>query len=94
MEVSTLKQRVLENIKKFKVSDFCPDGGWPKFDNLELIVYSEIKEGDFTCFAVELIYDCEKAGCCFIPGADNHTRLQKKIKLSKTSFEVLNESDN
>ncbi|WP_139958725.1 hypothetical protein [Flavicella sediminum] len=91
METAVLKQRILENIKAFKVSDFCPDGGWPKFDNLELIVYSQKEEAGFFIFNVELIYDCEKAGCCFIPGADNHTRLQKKIKLSETSFEVLSE---
>lgn len=84
-----LKQRVLDNIDKFKVSDFCPDGGWPKFDNLELIVFSEEKQIDGILYSVELIYDCEKAGCCFIPGADNHTRLHKKIKVSETSFEIL-----
>jgi hypothetical protein len=84
-----LKQRVLDNIDKFKVSDFCPDGGWPKFDNLELIVFSEEKQVDAIIYSVELIYDCEKAGCCFIPGADNHTRLLKKIKVSETSFEIL-----
>lgn len=94
MEVSALKQIVLDNIKTFKVSDFCTEGGWPKFDNLELIVYTVKKEKNFSIYNIELIYDCEKAGCCFIPGVDKHTRLQKKIKLSETSFEVLDESDN
>jgi hypothetical protein len=84
-----LKQKVLDNIKAFKVSDFCGDGGWPKFDNLELIVYNEEKNANATIYDVELIYDCEKAGCCFIPGTDNHTRLRKKIKISETSFEIL-----
>ena len=36
------------------------------------------------------VYDCEKAGCCFIPGGDNHTRLHKRIKLSDALLEVLN----
>ena len=86
-----LKQQILDNIDKFKVSDFCPDGGWPKFDNLELIVFNETQQGSSIIYNVELIYDCEKAGCCFIPGGDNHTRLQKKIKVSETSFEILME---
>lgn len=89
--MSELKQKVLDNIGKFKISDFCPDGGWPKFDNLELIVFDELIQDSSVIYNVELIYDCEKAGCCFIPGGDNHTRLQKKIKVSETSFEILME---
>lgn len=84
-----LKEIILKNIKAFPVSEFCSDGGWPKFDNLHVIVFSEVKTEDAVVYDLELVYDCEKAGCCFIPGADNHTRLRKKIKISESSFEVL-----
>lgn len=87
--MSELKERIHSNIDKFKISDFCPNGGWPKFDNLELVVYHEELVDEYTIYDVELLYDCEFAGCCFIPGGDNYTRLRKKIKISKTSFEVM-----
>lgn len=79
----------MANIKVFAISDFCPNGGWPKFDNLSVKVFSETKEETYTIFDIELLYDCEVAGCCFIPGGDNFTRLRKKIKISETSFEVI-----
>mgnify|MGYP000094303128 CR=1 FL=1 len=87
--MSLLKERIHSNIDKFKISDFCPNGGWPKFDNLNVIVYGKEDVKDHIIYDVELLYDCEIAGCCFIPGADNYTRLRKKIKLSETSFEVM-----
>lgn len=89
MDISELKKQVHSNIDKFKVSDFCPNGGWPKFDNLDLIIFSEELVDNHTIYDVELLYECEFAGCCFIPGGDNYTRLQKKIKISETSFEVM-----
>lgn len=85
-----LKELVLAHIEKFKISEFCPDGGWPKFENLEVVVYKETPQDDATIVLdVELLYDCEKAGCCFIPGGDNATRLRKKIKRSQNSLDVL-----
>jgi hypothetical protein len=87
-----LKEQVLANIEKFPVGEFCPDGGWPKFDNLEVLLYKETPQEDASVILdIELVYDCEKAGCCFIPGGDNHTRLHKRIKLSEAFLEVLSE---
>lgn len=79
----------MANIDMFAISDFCPNGGWPKFDNLSITIYSEVPTGDSIIYDVDLMYDCEFAGCCFIPGGDNFTRLRKKIKVSKSFFEVL-----
>jgi hypothetical protein len=80
----------MANIDMFAISDFCPDGGWPKFDNLSITVYSEEKIGESVIYDLELRYDCEFAGCCFIPGGENFSHLRKKVKINKTSFEVLN----
>jgi hypothetical protein len=86
-----LKEQVLLNIEKFPIGEFCPDGGWPKFDNLEVLVHKKTLQKDASVVLdIELVYDCEKAGCCFIPGADNHTRLHKKIRLAESTLEVLN----
>lgn len=85
----SLKEKIMANIDMFAISDFCPNGGWPKFDNLSIIVFKEEKLVDSIIYDVELQYDCEVAGCCFIPGADNFTRLRKKIEIKETSFEVL-----
>jgi len=84
-----LKEKIMANIEMFAISDFCPSGGWPKFDNLSVAVYQEEKLADAIIYDIELMYDCEFAGCCFIPGGENFTRLRKKVKISKTSFEVL-----
>jgi len=88
-DFSFLKEAVLKNIKAFQVSDFCPEGGWPKFDDLEVLVFGQFVDGVTTTYDVELLYACEAAACCFIPGSDVHSRLRKKIKIGKTSFEVL-----
>lgn len=80
----------MANIKLFAISDFCPNGGWPKFDNLAVRVYSEVNSTEGIVYDVELFYECEVAGCCFISGTDNFTRLRKKIKINETLFEVLN----
>lgn len=79
----------MANIDMFAISDFCPNGGWPKFDNLSITVYNEIKDDESVIYDIELLYDCEFAGCCFIPGGENFTRLRKKIKISESSFEVM-----
>ena len=85
-----LKEKIMANIDMFAISDFCPNGGWPKFDNLSVKIYkSEILSGA-VLYDLELLYDCQVAGCCFIPGGDNYTRLRKKIKISDTKFSVLN----
>lgn len=90
MDFSTdLTKRIHSNIDKFKVSEFCPNGGWPKFDNLKIQVFHEEQLADAILYDVELQYECEFAGCCFIPGGDNYTLLRKKIKISETSFEVM-----
>jgi len=89
-----LKEKIMANIDMFAISDFCPNGGWPKFDNLSIKIYKEEQLPDGILFDVELFYDCEFAGCCFIPGGENYTRLRKNIKVSDTMFEVLNEEIN
>ena len=73
----------------FAISDFCPNGGWPKFDNLSIKIYIEEQLLDGMLFDIELLYDCEFAGCCFIPGGEKYKRLRKNIKVSDTLFEVL-----
>jgi len=80
----------MANIDMFAISDFCPNGGWPKFDNLTIVVFKEKQLESSIIYDVELQYDCEFAGCCFIPGGENYTRLRKKIEIKETSFEVLN----
>jgi hypothetical protein len=85
-----LKEKIMANIKRFAISDFCPNGGWPKFDNLSVTVYAEEKRSESVIYDVELMYACEFSGCCFIPGGENFTRLRKKIEINETSFEVLN----
>ena len=86
---SELKKRIHSNIKSFKISDFCPNGGWPKFDNLDVVIYNEEQIDTYIIYDVEILYECEFAGCCFIPGGDKYSRLRKKIKISETSFEVM-----
>lgn len=87
--MSSLKELICKHIHKFNISDFCPNGGWPKFDNLTITVYGEQTLDNYIIYDVELLYDCEFPGCCFIPGGDNISRLRKKIKISETSFEVM-----
>lgn len=84
-----LKETLLKNIDKFKSSDFCSEGGRPNFDGLEVLVFSEEKYEAYSIFDVGIIYHCEIAGCCFIPGGNDHAQLHKKIKVSDTHFEVL-----
>jgi hypothetical protein len=54
-----------------------------------VLVFGQFVDGVTTTYDVELLYVCEAAACCFIPGSDVHSRLRKKIKIGKTSFEVL-----
>lgn len=84
-----LRDVVLNNIDKFRVSEFCGDGGWPNFDNLQIMVLHEEQNDNSTVYDLELVYDCEFAGCCFIPGGQNYSRLRKKVKVSKNSYIVL-----
>ncbi len=84
-----LKEKIMANIDMFAISDFCTEGGWPNFDNLEVFLFNEKDKKDPNIFDVEMVYECTFAGCCFIPGGDKYTRLRKKIKITETSFEVL-----
>jgi hypothetical protein len=84
-----LKAKILANIDAFAISEFCTDGGWPDFKNIDLLVFDKQIQGDFFFYDVELVYECTKPGGCFIPEANSHTRLRKKIKVSKNTFEVL-----
>lgn len=80
----------MANIDLFAISDLCPDGGRPSFEKLSVIVYSELVNEESIIYDVDLLYDCEFPGCCFIPGGENISKLRKKIKISKSSFEVIN----
>ncbi len=86
----TIKEIVIANIDSFVISDFCPNGGWPKFDNLSVTIFNTEKYDDSVVYDLELLYDCEFPGCCFIPGGQNFSRLRKKVKISESSLEVLN----
>ncbi len=84
-----LKSKILANIDAFSISEFCTEGGWPDFENLELLVFDQQTKGVFVCYDIELVYDCTQPGGCFIPSSKSHTRLRKKIKVSENTFEVL-----
>ena len=84
-----LKSKILANIEVFSISEFCMNGGWPDFKNLELLVFDKQTQGVFVYYDIELVYECIQPGGCFIPSSNNHTRLRKKIKVSENTFEVL-----
>ena len=85
----SIKEQIIANIKKFTVSEFCPNGGWPNFEDLTITVFSKEELKGAFLYDLELVFHCEYAGCCFIPGGNNLSRLRKKIKISESSFEVL-----
>ncbi|ANW95564.1 hypothetical protein AXE80_04415 [Wenyingzhuangia fucanilytica] len=76
-----IKQLVQNNIHQIKVSEFVSDGGWPNIDNIEVSVYSQKIENDVETISLQILYTVDKAGCCFIPGAEEQKRLSKIVTI-------------
>lgn len=78
-----IQQIIKENIKSFNVFEFCPDGGWPNFDQLEVSVNSVIEKGQSQQANITLYYHCTMPASCFRGISQEVCMLNKEVLVSK-----------
>lgn len=84
-----IQKLVQENIHHIKVSEFVTEGGWPNIDDIDIVIYSQKLVNDTETVRLQILYTVDKAGCCFIPGAEEHKRLSKTINICQNKIEFI-----
>ncbi len=83
------KQEIISVIKKdienFDWVEFCPNGGWPIFDSLDLRIYSQEQRDDTVIVDADLLYGCKIPDGCF-PGHFNGDEVRKIIVLNESGL--------
>ncbi len=89
MEKEVIIDIINKNIKTFDVFEFCPNGGWPNFDELDVNITNIKKEDSGFLINLSILYYCENPGSCFA-GNKNAESLYKKIFIyNDLSMDVL-----
>ncbi|MEN8765496.1 MAG: hypothetical protein ABF273_08285 [Wenyingzhuangia sp.] len=84
-----VKHIVQKNIHQIKVSEFVSDGGWPNIDDIEVAIFSQKVEEGCETINLQILYTVDRAGCCFIPGSEEHRRLSKRLTISNDCVEII-----
>lgn len=83
------KQEIISVIQKdignFDWVEFCPNGGWPIFDSLDLRIYSQKQVDDTLMVDADLLYGCKIPDGCF-PGHINGDEVRKIIVIKESKL--------
>ncbi|MDW7690372.1 hypothetical protein R9C00_23570 [Flammeovirgaceae bacterium SG7u.111] len=85
MEEIEIKNILLKNIEKFDIIEFCPNGGWPNFKKLRVIINKAEQNGDTYILNITLLYQCDIPGGCFA-GNDLLEQIRKTVKIHKNEL--------
>ena len=83
-----IKQLVQQNIGQIKISEFVAEGGWPNIDDVDVSVFNQSIDGEITTINLHILYTVHRAGCCFIPGADEQMRLSKTVIINNNKVKI------
>ncbi|MCG9793477.1 hypothetical protein [Flavobacterium algicola] len=91
LDKEVIKSHIKKNIRLFNPLDFCNNGGWATFDELEIVVISDVENAQGNQVKVSILYSCEyPASCSCFEGNSKPDSLNKEIFISKDgTFEVL-----
>lgn len=91
LEKQFIIYQIKKNIKLFNQFEFCDNGGWPNFDNLDVIILSQTESETGTKINVSILYACEhSASCSCFSEITKPDTLDKEICIGNDgSFEVL-----
>ncbi len=64
LEKQLIISQIKKNIKQFNQFEFCDNGGWPNFDNLDVIILSQMESEKGTQVKVSILYACEHSASC------------------------------
>ncbi|WP_159086007.1 hypothetical protein [Flavobacterium faecale] len=83
--------QIKKNIKLFNPLDFCNNGGWPNFDELEIVILSDVENTNGNQIKVSILYSCDyPASCSCFEGNSKPDSLHKELFIGNDgSFEVL-----
>ena len=85
-----LLQLVKQNIHKISISEFVAQGGYPVFSDLDILVFSQKENNGITEILLDILYDLEFAGCCFIPGRNEKFTLSKTLVINNNEITFKN----
>lgn len=86
LSTKEIKDLVQKNLHQIKISEFVSEGGWPNLKNVEVAVFDQKIEEDVEIVKLHILYTLDRAGCCFIPGKEEHVRLPKKISIKNNQL--------
>ena len=87
-----IKTQIKKNIKLFNPLEFCNNGGWANFDELEITILSAIENSKGNQVKVSIRYNCDfPASCSCFEGNSKPDSLDKELFIGNDGeFEVLN----
>ncbi|NIJ45304.1 hypothetical protein FHR24_001772 [Wenyingzhuangia heitensis] len=83
-----IKQLVQQNIHQIKISEFVAEGGWPNINEIDVSVFNQTEQNGVEVINLHILYTVDKAGCCFIPGAEQQMRLPKRITIQNNKVKI------
>ncbi|WP_418263350.1 hypothetical protein [Flavobacterium faecale] len=92
LDKELIKSQIIKNIRLFNPLDFCHNGGWANFDELEIIVLSDIENSKGNQVKVSILYNCDyPASCSCFEGNSKPNSLIKELLIGNDgTFVVLN----
>lgn len=85
-----IKKQVRDHIDQISISEFVTEGGWPNLKAVDIAVYSQEKKEETYYINLDILYTTDKAGCCFIPGAEQQNRMSKKVEIHHQEIKFYN----
>ena len=80
LEKKFVKSQIVKNIKLFNPLEFCNNGGWANFDELDVIILSDIENSKGNQLKVSILYNCEfPASCSCFAGNSKLDSLDKEL---------------
>ena len=91
LDKDVIKSHIKKNIRLFDPLDFCNTGGWANFDELEIVILSDLENEKGNQVKVSILYSCDyPASCSCFEGNSKPDSLNKEIFIGKDeTFEVL-----
>lgn len=86
-----IKDVVKANIKSFDIKAFCPNGGWPMLEDVDVQVGRQVPSDEGWVIDMDLWYDCQvpTACSCITSSIEKPERLSCTVRIADGRLTVL-----
>ena len=89
MEEEKIRELVQANIDQISIDEFCPNGGNPSLDDIDVQVYSIEEEEDTYIIRLAILYKSMMPGSCTSSGGDTIEHLEAEVMIEGEEVEFL-----